>query len=107
MKKLFIFFFFVTILFAQTTNLTVALKNFCDFLYNIVGEVAILMILLSSIVYTGGQFFGAETRARANVWATNMLTGAIIGIVIIVLLPGFLAAMIGGSYSGGCNFVIP
>ncbi len=107
MKRLLIALFFISLIFAQATNLQVALRQFCEFLYNIVGEVAVLMILLSSIVYTGGQFFGAETRARANVWATNMLTGAIIGIVIIILLPGFLAAMVGGSYSGGCNFVIP
>jgi hypothetical protein len=33
---------------------------------------------------------GAETRARANVWATAALTGALIAILIAVIAPSVL-----------------
>ena len=95
-----------TIIFAQTTTLEQALQDFCKFMYDLVGTVAMIMVLLSSIVFAVGQLFGAETRARANVWATSMITGAIIGILLTVLLPWFLAKMLGqsGFDAANCTF---
>lgn len=55
--------------------------------------VVLLMIILAGIVYAGGQLLGAETRARANVWATAMLTGALIGLLIVVLAPSILQSL--------------
>ena len=46
---------------------------------------AMLMVLLASVIYATGQMMGAETRARANVWATACLTGALIAILIVVV----------------------
>jgi hypothetical protein len=40
---------------------------------------------------------GAETRARANVWATSMFLGAIIGGLIYLVVPVFIDAMMGGG----------
>ncbi len=91
-------------------DLEAVLKDFCEVLYTWVGELAFILILLSSIIFALGQMFGAETRARANVWATNMLTGAIIGIVIVVLLPSIMAMLLGLQYDpngGACSFVVP
>lgn len=101
-----------SILFAQTGtceqpgDLQKALSCLCIALYDYVSIVAFIMILISSIVYALGQMFGAETRARANVWATSMLTGAIIGIILIVLVPAFLASLLGlGSFDpNNCTF---
>lgn len=83
----------------QPANLTEALTCLCTALYEYVSIVAFMMIVLSSIVYALGQLFGAETRARANVWATSMLTGAIIGVILIVIVPGFLASVLGVSFN--------
>ena len=55
--------------------------------------VVLLMVILAGIVYAGGQLLGAETRARANVWATAMLTGALIGLLIVVLGPSILQSL--------------
>ena len=44
--------------------------------------VAFAMLLLAAIIYAAGQIMGAETRARASVWATAMVTGGIVGLLI-------------------------
>ena len=67
-----------------------ALKKFCGLVYELIPLTALTMVLTAAVVYAAGQFFGAETRARANVWATSMLTGALIGIIIVVIVPWLL-----------------
>ena len=56
---------------------------------------AMLMIVIAGVIYAAGQVMGAETRARANVWATAALTGALIGILIYAIAPGVLALIYG------------
>ena len=94
LKNLFVFAILLPLTLAAS-NLQSALTQFCNELYDIVGTLAMTMIVMSSIVYSGGQFLSAETRARATVWSSNLLTGAIIGIIITILLPTFLGAILG------------
>ena len=63
----------------------------------ILGAVIFVLIVLAAVVYAAGQVMGAETRARASVWATSMIVGAVIGIIIYVLVPPILTAMMGGT----------
>ncbi len=49
-----------------------------------------LMIVIAGVIYAVGQMMGAETRARANVWATAALVGAVIAILIVVIAPPVL-----------------
>lgn len=46
---------------------------------------------------TSGQMMGAETRARANTWATAMLVGALIGIIIVTVTPSILKLLYPGQ----------
>jgi hypothetical protein len=66
-------------------------------LYKLVNQVlavvVFVLIVVAAIVYAGGQIMGAETRARASVWATSMIIGALIGVLIIVILPMIMEAM--------------
>ena len=91
---------------SSVDDLEVALQCLCVTLYDYISMVAFVMITLSSLVYALGNMFGAETRARANVWATSMLTGAIIGLVLIIIVPAFLATLLGYSTfdAGTCEF---
>jgi len=52
-----------------------------------------LMLVIAAVIYAAGQMMGAETRARANVWATAALVGALIGVLIIAIAPPVLNAM--------------
>ena len=80
-----------------TSQLKNALSSLCNGLSTLVPVAAMLMVLLASVIYATGQMMGAETRARANVWATSCLTGALIGIMISVIAPAVLSIIAGGA----------
>lgn len=67
-----------------------ALNALCVGIKNLLPVAAMLMIVIAGVIYAAGQMMGAETRARANVWATAALTGAIIAILIVVIAPPVL-----------------
>jgi len=73
-----------------TDDLKKALTELCKGVRSLVPVAAMLMILLAAVIYATGQMMGAETRARANVWATSCLTGALIGLLIAVIAPNVL-----------------
>jgi hypothetical protein len=52
-----------------------------------------LMIIFAGVVYAAGQMMGAETRARASVWATAALTGALFGALIYAIVPVVLTTI--------------
>ena len=88
---------FATSTTSPTSKLQQALTNLCQGLRQLVPVAAMLMVLLSAVIYASGQMMGAGTRARANVWATSCLTGALIGIMIAVIAPAVLGAIAGNS----------
>ena len=81
-------------------TLTTAVGALCTGVQSLLPVIAILMVIGAGVIYAGGQFVGAETRSRANVWATNMMIGAIIALLITVIVPPLLVAL-GGS--GTCT----
>ena len=72
------------------SNVTDAISQLCIGLKSMLPVAAMLMIILAGVIYAAGQMMGAETRARANVWATAALTGALIAILISVVAPSVL-----------------
>ena len=86
-------------------------KGICD-LSNLVSTVLtaviFLLIVAAAVVYAGGQLLGAETRARATVWATSMFMGALIGVLIYVIVPYILGVMVAGTNGlGTCGEQLP
>ena len=81
------------------TGLTSAINDLCNSLRSLLPVAAMLMIMIAGVIYASGQVMGAETRARANVWATAALTGALIAILIVVIAPPVLGAIYGSSWS--------
>ncbi len=92
----------VSIVSAQSgiSNVTSAVSELCIGLRNLLPVAAMLMIILAGVIYAAGQMMGAETRARANVWATAALTGALIAILIAVVAPPVLQMIYTGSSTG-------
>jgi hypothetical protein len=64
----------------QLINTLCSIKNTLD---GIVPVVAFVLFVLAGVAYAAGQFFGAEMRARAQSWSMSMITGAIIGLLIV------------------------
>ncbi len=85
--------------FADANDIIYAITDLCGGLTNLLPSAAMLMVLVGAVVYAAGQVMGAETRARANVWATTLLTGALIGVLISSVAPPLLQAAYGSSVS--------
>ena len=106
MKRLFQFlsvlimlqtFVFATTGTTSTTNISAALSMVCVLFNTILPVGVLLAVLLAGVVFAIGQTMGAETRARANVWATNLLIGALIAGVVVVLAPEIISILLGGG----------
>ena len=78
-------------------NLGSALKQLCTMSQQFLGITVMVLIVLAGVVYAIGQVMGAETRARAAVWATAMLTGAVIGIIIYIVTPVLVSTLTTGT----------
>lgn len=80
-------------------NLRNAFGSLCKSSLSILAVASIIMIVLAALVYALGQMLGAETRARATVWATAMFTGAIIAAIIYVIAPWVISMIMTGQGS--------
>ena len=80
-------------------DLVSSLTTVCANIKAIVPIVALLMFILAGGIYAIGQVLGAETRARASVWATAMLVGGVIGLIIAASAQ-FLIQMFAQSIGG-------
>jgi hypothetical protein len=78
-------------------GLTSALTQLCQMSQTFLGFTAMVLIVMAGAIYAIGQVLGAETRARAAVWATAMLTGAVIGIIIYLVTPFLVSTLLTGS----------
>ncbi len=87
-------------------GVAVAVGEFCSNLTEILPIIAMLLIIGGGVVYAAGQIMGAETRARAAGWATAMLIGAVIGILIATVAPSIISAMYGCQISCGGAFIV-
>ncbi|MFA6531087.1 MAG: hypothetical protein WCT31_05110 [Candidatus Micrarchaeia archaeon] len=78
-------------------SIQAALQSLCQLAKNILGTAMMFMVVTSALVYAVGQTMGAETRARASVWATSMFNGAIIAALIYILVPFVINKMLEGQ----------
>lgn len=80
-----------------TEDISAGICGLYTLVNTVLTAVIFLLIVAAAIVYAGGQLLGAETRARATVWATSMFMGALIGVLIYVIVPFVLNLMMGGE----------
>jgi hypothetical protein len=74
-------------------GLSGAISGLCAELTTLLPVIAMLMVIFAGVIYASGQIMGAETRARANVWATAALTGALMAILIFAVAPPILQSI--------------
>ena len=94
MKKLLSLFLFLLLAFAAKAEppgapekITESLCGLYKFLEGLLPIIVIVLIIFAAVIFAAGQVMGAETRSRANVWATAMLVGALIGILVALVGP--------------------
>jgi len=79
------------------SKVTGAVSQLCTDLTSLLPIASMLMVVVGAVIYAAGQVMGAETRARANVWATAALTGALMASVISAVAPSVLTTMYGSA----------
>jgi Na+-driven multidrug efflux pump len=85
------------------TTVHYAVSQLCVSIKAMLPVTAMLMLVLAGVIYAAGQILGAETRARANVWATACLTGALISILIVVVAQPVLQSIYGDQGTIECD----
>ncbi len=63
----------------------------------ILAPLMMVLIVVAAAAYVGGQFFGAETRARATIWAQSLLIAVGISALIIIGIYTLLPSFFGGA----------
>ena len=87
-----------------TDDLVNGMRCLCGTVVSLMPAICLLLIMVAGVVYAGGQVGGAETRAKAQGWATTMVIGAVIGIMLSIILPAFIKAIYGASIADDfCN----
>lgn len=99
---------FVTVVAALTAEayMKCTLKSVCSTIETILPVITFVLFILAGVAYAVGQFFGAETRAKAVGWSMSIITGAIVALIIYVLGPVIITAMGGGSTTGCAGITI-
>ena len=85
------------------TSVQDAVSSLCLQLKSLLPVTAMLMLIIGGIIYAAGQMLGAETRARANVWATACLTGALIAILMVIVAQPVLQMIYADQGTIGCE----
>lgn len=100
MKRAFIalaLFSVASLSFAALETTISAINGLCTGLTSMLPVAAMLMTMLAAVIYAAGQIMGAETRARANVWATAAVTGAMMAVLISIVSPSVLGMIYGAG----------
>lgn len=97
---------FISISFAQTSQGSEKLKTTLCSLYkdlnSVIPTVAFVLFVLAGVAYAGGQFFGAETRAKSISWSMSMVTGAVVGLLITQVGSVLITNLSGYDLSSVC-----
>ena len=99
MKRILLFLLLLSFAFAQDASRdpSTELLNQLSTIYTIAGAMIVMMVVLAAAAYVIGNIFGAETRARATMWAQGMLVAAGISVVAIVIMNFIVPGMASGA----------
>ncbi|MEM4367308.1 MAG: hypothetical protein QW035_04240 [Candidatus Anstonellales archaeon] len=88
------------------TNINKAMCSIVNTVKAVIPSIVFLLVIAAALVYGVGQLLSAEMRSRASVWASSMIVGAIIAILILILVPPIMDALLAGTgitVSTACN----
>lgn len=92
MNKIALVLLLFTVMFSLTNaGIGETINNLCVQTRGVMPLVAFTLIVLGGLIYAAGQVLGAEMRSRTNVWATTMVIGAIIGLIISASAPAIIS----------------
>ena len=92
---LFGIFLLLAVAYAEMTELNEGMCELARSIKNLLPPLIFLLIITAAIVYAAGQLLSAEMRSRASVWATSMIVGAVIAVIILLVVPIVLKSFAG------------
>ncbi len=95
---------FATSAIATIGSLNTAFGSIACTLFTILPPIAMVLVIMAAVIYAAGQVGGAEFRANASKWATALIVGAVLALVLVLLLPGILNALMPSTVftTGAC-----
>ena len=78
---------------SATAKLRTAFESIYCSLLSLLPPIGMVVVVLAAVIYAAGQIGGAEFRASATKWATALIVGAVLSLVIILLIPSILGAI--------------
>jgi len=78
-------------------NITGAMGMIYCLMSTLLPFIAFVLMVLAAAAYGFGQFFGADSRAKATSWGMACLTGAIVMLLIYMIGPMIVTSLTGGA----------
>ncbi len=75
-------------------------------LFQLLPPLAMVLVILAAVIYAAGQVGGSEFRANAGRWATALIVGAVLALVLVLLLPSILGALTPTSANAGNAYTV-
>lgn len=90
-----------------TTSLSAQLCNIVNGIRAVVGILALALFLLGGVMYAVSHFLPGDVEIKKSMtaWSTAMITGGIIGLIIVLLAQPIVSLVngIGGSAGNGAS----
>ena len=84
---------------SASDRLKCAMISVCNLVEGLLPVMAFVLFILAGVAYAVGNFFGAEMRAKAVGYAMNMLTGAIIALILSIIGPTIISSLGGAGFT--------
>jgi len=81
-------------------NITNAMGMVYCLMTTLLPFIGFVLMVLAAAAYGFGQFFGADSRAKATTWAMACLTGAIVMLLIYMIGPMIIKSLVPGADAG-------
>ena len=82
--SVFVFLIFFGIAFAGIGEL---INNICFQIRSIVPLMAVSLLVIAGLIYAIGKVLGQEFRSKSESWATTIIIGAVLGLILAVSAP--------------------
>lgn len=86
MKKMLVLLFLFSFVFPQQADIVGKTSEWAGIIQGLLIGLVMLAAILSATAYVVAGFFGAETRARIQQWAQNLIAASFISLIVLAVL---------------------
>jgi len=70
------------------------LNNICVYISSIVPIISVMLVVIAGLVYSIGKVLGQEYRAKTETWATTIVIGAVLGLILALSAPFIVGTLV-------------